>query len=59
MIERIPLSENDTTKPMIAYHEAGHAVMHLLAHHDVGCLAIGKCGKDGLGVGICTLAKPE
>lgn len=54
MIERVRLSENDKIKPMIAYHEAGHAVMYLLSRHDVGCLAIGKCGNDGLGVGICT-----
>lgn len=58
VIERTPLSKNDSAKPIIAYHEAGHAVMHLLAHREVGCLAIGKCGKDGLGVGVCTLARP-
>ena len=59
VIERTPSLDNDSTKHIIAYHEAGHAVMHLLAHHDVGCVAIGKCGKDGLGVGVCTAAKPR
>ena len=58
MIERTPLPQNDPIKPITAYHEAGHAVIHLLTHHAVGCLAIGKCGKDGLGVGVCTLGKP-
>lgn len=59
MIERIPLSNSNPTKPMIAYHEAGHAVMQLLAHNSVGCVAIGKCGQNGLGVGICTLNKRQ
>lgn len=44
---------DDNTKWRIAYHEAGHAVAHILANRIIGCLAIGKCGKDGLGIGIC------
>lgn len=57
MIERIPLQKDDRNKPKIAYHEAGHAVAHLLAGHDVGALAIGKCGQNGLSSGICMAAK--
>lgn len=57
LIERERISDNEAIKPIIAYHEAGHAVAHLLAHHDIGCLAIGKCGADGLGVGVCTLSR--
>lgn len=49
---------DDKTKWRVAYHEAGHAVLHLLTMKDIGCLAIGKCGKDGLGIGVCCLSKP-
>lgn len=54
MIERTPLQKDDPNKSKIAYHEAGHAVVHLLSHHKVCSLAIGKCGQGGLGNGICT-----
>lgn len=48
---------DDKKKHRIAYHEAGHAVLHFLSGRTVGSLAIGKCGKDGLGVGMCCLSK--
>ena len=38
-------------------YEAGHAVLHLLSGRTIGSLAIGKCGKYGLGVGMCCLSK--
>lgn len=57
MIGHSPISKNDPSLPVIAYHEAGHAVAHLMAHHDVGCLAIGKCGQNGHGNGVCMTAK--
>ncbi len=57
MIDRTPLPKDDPNKPIIAYHEAGHAVANLLAHRDVSSIAIGKCGQDGRSVGICAAAK--
>lgn len=57
MIERTPLPKDAPNKPIIAYHEAGHAVANLLAHRDVSSLAIGKCGQGGCSVGICAAAK--
>ena len=48
---------DDQTKWRVSYHEAGHAVAHLLTNRIIGCLAIGKCGKDGLGVGVCCMSK--
>lgn len=49
---------DDKTKWRISYHEAGHAVLHLLSNKVISSLAIGKCGKDGLGIGVCSLSKP-
>lgn len=57
MLERTPLSNDDSTKQRVAYHEAGHAVAYLSANRDVGALAIGKCGHDGSAIGICTTTK--
>ena len=59
MLKRSNSQEMDErTKWRVSYHEAGHAIVHLLIHRDIGCLAIGKCGKDGLGVGVCCMSKP-
>lgn len=44
----------DETKRRIAYHEAGHALLSILTKKSVGCLAIGECGQDGIGVGVCS-----
>ncbi|MCH5316239.1 MAG: AAA family ATPase [Eubacterium sp.] len=54
-----PKEVDNQTKWHIAYHEAGHAAVKLLLNHPVGCLAIGKTGKNGYGSGICHLAKQE
>lgn len=48
-----PQEIDAATRSRVAYHEAGHAVLRLLSDESVGCLAIGKCGKDGLGIGMC------
>ena len=56
LIERASLPKDDKAKPFIAYHEAGHAVMNLLAHRSVGCLAIGRCGYDGA-CGLCRVGE--
>lgn len=58
VLKRYELKDvDDKKRRLIAYHEAGHAVLHLLSGRTVGSLAIGKCGKDGLGVGMCCLSK--
>lgn len=58
VLKRYELKDfDDKSKWRIAYHEAGHAVLHLLSGKTIGSLAIGKCGKDGLGMGICCLSK--
>lgn len=57
VLKRYPLKNiSDNKKMQIAYHEAGHALMRLLFNEKVGCVAIGKCGKDGLGIGICAIS---
>lgn len=43
---------DDKMKWRISYHEAGHAIIHLFAKKVIGCLAIGKCGKDGLAYAV-------
>lgn len=54
VLKRYPLNNIDADRKMkIAYHEAGHALMQILANKTVGYVAIGKCGEDGLGVGVC------
>jgi len=58
VLKRYELKDvDDKIKQRISYHEAGHAVLHLLSGRSIGSLAIGKCGKDGLGVGMCCLSK--
>ncbi|MCM1043316.1 MAG: AAA family ATPase [Muribaculaceae bacterium] len=58
VLKRYELKDvDDKKKWRISYHEAGHAVLHLLSERSIGSLAIGKCGKDGLGVGMCCLSK--
>lgn len=59
LLERTRLTDDIDKKDRIAYHEAGHALIGLLTHKRVGCLAIGKCGEDGLGLGVCTFEALE
>ena len=59
MLKRSNSQEMDErTKWRVSYHEAGHAIVHLLNHRDIGCLAIGKFGKDGLVMGACCISNP-
>ena len=59
MLKRSNSQEMDErTNWRVSYHEAGHAIVHLLNHRDIGCLAIGKFGKDGLGMGACCISNP-
>ena len=59
MLKRRNLCDlDDDAKWRVSYHEAGHAVIHLLTNRTISCLAIGKCGKDGLGIGACYLSDP-
>lgn len=43
----------------IAYHEAGHAVLNILTNVNISCLAIGKCGENSLGIGMCYISDEE
>lgn len=60
IIKQRPLTDTDAdTKLRIAYHEAGHAVLNILTNVKISCLAIGKCGENSLGIGICYLSNEE
>lgn len=60
IIKQRPLTDTDAdTKLRIAYHEAGHAVLNILTNVNISCLAIGKCGENSLGIGICYLSDEE
>lgn len=59
LIERLPLNASKEKKTKIAYHEAGHAALCLLFHKKISCLAIGKCGKDGIGLGCCIVSEND
>ena len=54
VLKRYDLKDiDDNKRQRISYHEAGHAVLHLLSGKSIGILAIGKCGENGLGIGVC------
>lgn len=59
MLGRVPLPKDNKRRPIIAYHEAGHAVVHLLAHRNVGSVAIGKMAQNGYCLGVCTSSAPD
>lgn len=55
LLKRSDINVRKEEKTRIAYHEAGHAALSLIFRKKIACLAIGKCGKNGSGLGCCVV----